>query len=272
MFVIVSSLVAIALGMAVGCVPILNQHLHWNFWIIVPLSGMIFGLIFASMQFAAGRLLQIHITIRQARLLSIGIVLAYFTTDIGIYLSAAIPISNHDSLPDGLYPIRDLVSFLGYMSIRLGSASMHSLNFGTLRFGETGTIVHYLFDLLGAGLGAFFTFQPLISDAAFCKKCARYMKATQRFDIYLLPDEDVDGIRSSIRQLGERNGHDELALLLKELPNKAGDERCRARISSTLSACRQCGAKALTGRLFQIERNDWLEVPESAFSTSRSGP
>ncbi len=38
-------IITLFLGVGLGYIPVINQHLHWNFWFIIPVSGLIFGLV-----------------------------------------------------------------------------------------------------------------------------------------------------------------------------------------------------------------------------------
>ena len=37
--------VSLATGYGLGATPVINEYLHWNLWFIVPVSGLILGLL-----------------------------------------------------------------------------------------------------------------------------------------------------------------------------------------------------------------------------------
>ena len=45
------ALLTIALGFVLGYIPGLNEHLHWNLWYVVPVSGLLFGCAVGGLQF-----------------------------------------------------------------------------------------------------------------------------------------------------------------------------------------------------------------------------
>jgi hypothetical protein len=240
---------AILLGIGIGCIPFLMDCLHWNY-LLIPIGGALFGAAFAWLEFLCARGMRKAVSIKQARVLALGIVVAYFATDIGVYLSARIPVRDSTVLTDGTYPLRELLSFVDYMTLRLDSSAFVTRHMGTIKLGQAGTVLQYLYDLVAAGVGAFLMFRGLLSAMPYCERCARYMKVKRSFVAYLPPGSDVAELIAKIRVLSRGGRRDDLLGLLQALPNDNEDEVYRNRVSATECVCPGCKAAALTGKVF----------------------
>lgn len=259
---------AVVLGVVIGCVPVLNQHLHWNIWLFIPVSGMLFGAALAWLQFICAKFAHIPLQIRTTWILAVGIAAAYFSTEVGRYYSLLVPVVGSDVLPDGDYPIHQLVSFAEFVKLSLGASTIHSLHLGEITLGATGTAVSHAIDLIGAGLGAIVTFSSLIASTPFCSRCTRYMRNVRTLDIHLAPEAGPESIQAEVLALSQQGRLVELEELLRGLADEPS-ERCRNAISVSECICNGCQTRVLTGKFLRIERNDWVDVPNGFFSTAR---
>ncbi|MEO8002837.1 MAG: hypothetical protein ABI644_13260 [Arenimonas sp.] len=266
MLVVGITLLTVLLGLALGSISPINEHLHWNLWLFLPISGMVFGAFVSWVQFSSARALQIQISRRVAAMLSLGIMLAYFSTDIGLYYSLRIDIYGSENLPDGSYPIRDLVSFFDYMGLRLGSSSVNNLHAGIFELGSTGTTLSYFVDLLAVGLIAWFTFRKLSFELPYCGKCARYMNSIETQEILLPFGTNIGEFRKEIGELVNNGEREAVLSFLHKHAAKDDFERCRGKVALNQASCRICGAQMVSGVFHQIERFDWLEVSGSSFT------
>jgi len=147
--------VALLAGFGVGCVPILNEHLHWNVWFVIPISGALFGLGAAWLEFLFCRLLRIRITPATQAILIGAAVLSYFATEYGTYVSTSVTISAANGRGEQIVRIADLIPFLQYLGLRLGSSALGGdAHRAMLELGGVGTTLHFVADLIGAALGA----------------------------------------------------------------------------------------------------------------------
>lgn len=259
---------AIVLAVFIGCIPVLNQHLHWNIWIFIPVSGMLFGAAFAWLQFMCAKFARKPLQMRTIWILAAGTAVAYFSTEIGRYYSLVVPLYGSDVLSDGDYPIHQLVSFAEFVTLSLSASTIRSFHFGEINLGGAGTAVSSVIDLIGAGLGALVTFSSLVASTPFCLRCSRYMRIIRTFDIHLSPESVAESIQTRVLELSRQSRLMELEELLRGLSD-VPSEHCRSKISVNECICNGCNTKALTGKFLRVERNDWLDVAGGAFSTAR---
>jgi len=266
MFVAGITLLTVLLGLALGSISPINEHLHWNLWLFLPISGMVFGAFVSWVQFSSARALQVPISRRIAAMLTLGIMLAYFSTDIGLYYSLHIDINVSENLPDGSYRIRDLVSFFDYMGLRLGASSVNNLQTGILELGTAGTTLSYIVDLLAVGLIAWFTFRKLSFELPYCGKCARYMANIETEEVLLPFGTSIGAIRKDIDELISHGEREAVLSLLHKFAATEDFERCRGKVALNQASCNICGAQTVSGVFHQIERFGWVEISGSSFT------
>ena len=118
-------LISLAVGFGLGSIPVVNQHLHWNLWFIIPASGLLFGMGVGFLQFWSCYALNQKVSGLRFIVLALAGLVGYFLVDYGIFLSTTIHLKDVKGLPEGDYKLSDLMSFANYMAWRLGS-SRHS--------------------------------------------------------------------------------------------------------------------------------------------------
>jgi hypothetical protein len=117
--------ISLAFGFVLGSIPVVNEHLHWNLWFIIPVSGMLFGMATGFLQFWSCYALNQQIT--RAHLLGIlplAGLLGYALVDYGTFLTTTVHLKDVQNLPEGDYKLSDLITFAGYMAWRLGSSTI----------------------------------------------------------------------------------------------------------------------------------------------------
>ncbi len=144
------------IGFGLGSIPVINQYLHWNIWIIVPVSGLGLGAGLAWIQFFACYLLNQRADSWRIIVLALAASTSYLAIDFGIYHATSIPVQGVEGVPDGNYRLAELISFPRYMQGRLGSSSltMPKHEDKSIEIGATGTTVSFLVDLAGAFVAA----------------------------------------------------------------------------------------------------------------------
>ena len=149
---IVIACIGACLGFGLGSIPVLNENLHWNFFIIIPVSGLILGAMTAYLMYKLGKLVQLKFSVIVIVILTVGAVIGMYLVDYGIFRTGV----------DGLV-IKDLMSFSQYLEVM------------RLEMGFS-----YYANLIGAGLGAFFTLFGMQDDELFCDDCNKHLIATQK--------------------------------------------------------------------------------------------
>jgi hypothetical protein len=271
MFVALASAFALLLGLLLGSVSPFNEYLHWNLWVFLPVSGMLFGAALAFSQSLAAQKFRLRIPSRTAALLSTSTVLAYFSTDIGLYLTSTASVGEVPGLPDGDYRIWQLISFVEYMQVRLGASSIRTLQLGIFELGSAGTALSYSLDLAAVGLSSWITFQNLSFSSPYCESCARHMDVTRGMETCFPPGTDLAEVQCKLLELGVDGGCDAVLTFLGSFAELDDPEACRAKVSLGRASCPMCSAQAVSGKFFRIERFDWLEVSELEFSIQGQG-
>ena len=79
--ILFAPLVAIAAGVGIGCIPVVNENLHWNIWFVVPISGFVLGLGFGWLQFGVAWKLGTSVRGMTTVLMGAAAVAAYLGTE-----------------------------------------------------------------------------------------------------------------------------------------------------------------------------------------------
>ena len=252
MTLILSALLSVLAGLAIGAMPFVNEHLHWNFWVVIPFSGLILGMAFGGLQFAVARLFQARIMAAGGVSLALVGALAYAATDAGIWLTSSI-----DRPGQAPIPLSDVVSLGDYMLARLSASSITTTRGGhALEMGQTATIVTYVVDELGALLGCGATLLVLASSAAYCAPCSRYRKRHLTLEREFPAGGSSDTIWQTLTQLaGSSANYTQLVARLQALPPlPAVTSR---KLVAREFACPKCGQAALDIAVMRRERNEW---------------
>jgi hypothetical protein len=202
MRILVIALFSLLFGLAIGSTPFLQDHLHWNIWFVIPVSGVIFGTALGWLQFIGCYLLGVRVTFGLAIILSAIVAGAYFATDVGMYLTLKTSVMG-SGIP---IKIHDLLSFQDYMSYRLGDTTVESLrSHTTIEIGSTVHTISFIFDLIGAALGGFLGISILFPKYSFCEQCDTYKKHQRRYKIMpRLNDEGLNNLFLSIEQITQK--------------------------------------------------------------------
>jgi len=264
------ALLSVGIGFAIGATPFVQEHLHWNLWFVIPISGLLFGAGLAWLQFMSSYALGNHVNKKTATVFCVSAVVAYFATEIGTYLTLSVPISGVEGVPDGDYKISSFWSFYDYMSYRLGSSTISSMKgHGSFEMGAAGTSVSFVVDLLGAAIGAFGTFLTLIPLYPFCARCACYKKRHHLYKIQPKAGEATLGsVLTSIAEVCQKQDHRGLVKLLASLERDHQDKKSHIQISADERFCPKCREATVVGKVLKQQGNDWKELSELAFGTT----
>lgn len=270
MAVMLAALLSVVVGFGIGCIPVVQEHLHWNLWFVIPVSGLMLGCALGWLQFMGCYLLGTRVTTKAALVFSLSAIVAYLATEVGTYLTLTVPIVGVEGIPDGDYRISNFVSFYDYMSDRLGSTTITSAQgHGSFEMGATGTTLNFGVDLLGAGLAAFGTLLGLIAKHPFCARCNLYKKRHHLYTILPRPDEEtIRNLVNAIGELCQKEDHRGLVKLLASLEREHQDKTAHIQISADERFCPQCREATVSGKVLKQQGNDWKEIAELSFNTT----
>ncbi len=270
--ILFAPLVAIAAGVGIGCIPVVNENLHWNIWFVVPISGFVLGLGFGWLQFGVAWKLGTSVRGMTTVLMGAAAVAAYLGTDLGTWLTLIVPVAGVDGIPDGDYPLRELVSFGAYMSANLESSSISgpgSSGGGALEFGMMGTTISFFADLAGCAAGAVAGLWSGAGAIPFCERCARYTQREQLQEIALTEETAVEQL-DRLQEIAARGDYGEVVAFLNETAKAAAPGQPSLRIHADERVCRGCNQATLLGKVLRKQRNEWKEIDELAFRVASS--
>lgn len=259
MRLVISALVSVLLGLGLGATPFVSEHLHWNFWLVVPMSGLVLGAAFGGLQFLVARVLQARITPAAGALLALVGALAYASTDVGIWLTSSVEGPAGEAVR-----LRDFLPLSDYMAARLSSSSITTQHAQgrSLEMGQTATVVSYVADELGALLGCAGALLALASSAAYCASCSRYRKTHLKLERDFPAGGSSHTTWQAFTQLAVSSAsYAQLADQLQALP-PAPSVTSRKLVAHE-SACPICGQAALDISVMRKERNEWTTEGES---------
>lgn len=250
----------ILVGIALGAVPVVNEHLHWMLWYVIPITAFAFGMLVGWAQFRAAFLLNIRLRSAAVLLVALGCTAGYGATDFGIYLTTSVPIEGVEGVEDGEYALRDILSFGEYMRTRLDSTTMSSLKRRdeSTDFGSTGTKVFFVIDLLGAFLGSLGILMVMAGESTFCEPCGAYRRRTAKLNLPLAGDDaEVQNAVEQLHALANQGSYGDVAAHLKTL---SADESAPVKVVAEERQCRDCGGLSLIAKVERKEGNEWKPV------------
>lgn len=258
MRLVVSALMSVLLGLGLGATPFLSEHLHWNFWLVVPVSGLILGMAFGGLQFVVARALQARITPGAGAALALVGALAYASTDVGIWFTSSVEGPRGETVA-----LREVLPLSDYMAARLSASSITSHRHGgALEMGQTATVVSYLADELGALLGCGGALIALASSAAYCVSCSRYRKTHLKLERDFPAGGSADTTWQALTQLAASSAnYAQLSDRVQALP--PAPHVTSRKLVAHESACPKCGQAALDISVTRKERNEWSTEGDS---------
>lgn len=268
-----SFIVSLCLGFGLGCIPVLNEHLHWNLWFIIPVSGLIFGALVGWLQFWVSYPINQNIGGIYILLLAIGAMIGYAAIDYGIYFVSILPAEGIEGIPDGNYRLSEIVPFSEYMKWRLGSSSIstrHGKDF--IEMGSAGTTISYVIDLIGSLAGSAGALLYFSEKYPYCKNCNKYKKRERKYEIIFDYDEEkTEDIFSKITDLIEKANYMDIVAYFHELSENS-QQKGDVKIVVDQRFCPFCREATLIGNIFRKTKREWEEVDELKFSfTSKPG-
>jgi hypothetical protein len=250
MKLVISALVSLLSGLLLGAIPFVNRHLHWNFFVIIPVSGLILGGCFGWLQYQTARLLHARIGALGGVFLTLVGGVAYLATDAGIWATTSVRTDAGQSVP-----LREVASLGEFIGARLSHSSI-SRRGRTVEVGSTVTIITFGVDMLGALLGTAALVFGMASSAAYCQRCSRYRKDLLTVEReYPLDEAESDAKWQTFQQLADAKHYDELAAKVQAMPLLT--IASRRKLEAQESACPKCGQTAIALSISRQDKDGW---------------
>lgn len=253
--------------MLLGAIPFVNRHLHWNFFVVLPVSGLILGAAFGWLQFRTLRLMHARIRTAGGVFLMVVAGISYVATDAGVWLTSNV------TLEDGrAVPLREISSLQEFLGERLTHSSIEARG-RTLQVGTTATLVSFVVDEIGALFGAAAVIFGLASSASYCERCSRYRKELRTVEReYPLDQTQASGQWQEFQRLVADKQYTQVAAKMQGMP--ALTIASRRKIQAKESACPKCGQAALALAVLKKGKDDWVSDGPSldVESAAHEGP
>lgn len=269
MKVLIVAALSVALGFGIGCIPFVQEHLHWNLWFVIPISGLILGMGLGWLQFMGCFVLGTRVTMRTACFFALVAVVAYLATEVGTYFTLKMAVSNIEGIPDGEYRVASLISLEDYFTNRLGAQKIEAGSGGGIEMGATGTTLSFIADLIGAGLGALAALALMIPKYPFCAGCSVFRRRSKLYSIRPHPDQTtLQTVLTSIATVCQAQDHRGLVQLLGSLEREQQVKTSHILITADERMCPKCRESVIVGTVSKQQGNEWKEIADLAFGTS----
>lgn len=256
----------VVFGFILGYIPGLNEHLHWNLWYVVPISGLLFGCAVGGLQFFSCFKTNQQIEKIFIVYFALMALVGFAAVDYGIYKSIEIEIEGSEKIDDDVYALSDLMSFWQYTKLNLGGSSIEKDYGGTIEMGSVGTTISYVADLLGAGLGAAMVLSICRKKYPFCLPCQRYKQREQKYDILFKYEQSAaDEMLKGIHEQMDAGIYSQIAAHLQTLAGQHYDKKGDIKISVDQRCCPSCHEATFLGSVHRKSSSDWNEVDELKF-------
>lgn len=265
-----ASIVAIVAGVAIGATPVVNEHLHWNFWLVIPISGAVLGAALGWGQFQIARASGARVGKAVAAGLALATALGYLGTDLGTYGTMTVELEGGEGFEGGTYPLRDLIGFDDYMRARLSSSSIDlrpGRSDSTVELGATAATASFGADLLGAWLGAFLMLIGSAAGAPYCDRCRKYKKRVAKMEIALHEDTAVETLEQ-LQQSAQSELYEPFVSLLNETAKQPAPPQVVLKLVTDERVCPGCNEATLIARVMRAEGNEWKEALELRVSST----
>ncbi|MEO6599999.1 MAG: hypothetical protein ABIQ16_09025 [Polyangiaceae bacterium] len=251
MKLLVAAVLSLLAGVLLGAIPFVNRYLHLNYFVVIPISGLVLGASFGFLQYRAARLLHARISAVGGLLLTVVGALSYNATDVGIWATTTVQLEEGRTVA-----LREVATLGEFMSERLSHSSV-STRGRTVEMGSTATLISFFVDELGALLGAAAIVFGMSFDASYCRRCSRYRKDSAE-ELHAYPFDQAEGETRwrALQQLGQSGQYAELQAQVRALPAPAGYPRMLKAEPSTCPKCKQ--VSLLVSLHHQDAKGEWV--------------
>jgi hypothetical protein len=263
----IPAIIALFFGFGLGCIPTLNEHLHWNLYYVVPVSGLLFGLLAGWGQFQICYRLNTKVGGWEIAMLTAAALFGYVAMDYGIYTVSTITASGVEGLKDGVYRIKDLMTFVDYMKWNLSGSTLSS-RYGSdpVKIGATATTISYIADLVGVLIAdlVILCFTPQLFP--YCDRCSRFSRRVQRLELYIIDVENLAStVLSEIKDLIGKGIPENVLSRCEQLAEQYHVKKGNVKITIDHRACPQCQGISLVGTVHHLVNRDWHEESKLRF-------
>jgi hypothetical protein len=263
---------SVAIGYGLGFIPVVNQHLHWNVWFVVPIGGLFLGAGLGWIQFWTHSLLRLRITRATTAAIVAGSCACYVATEYGVYRSTIVTVVDESTGEEHERRLDELMSLGTYLRVRLGSSTVAVGHTSKVELGFVVTTASFVVDLLGAGLGTLGMVATLGFMHPLCRRCSRLKKKVRSYGI--LPPSRKESVQELLRQLATLCGggrHAEFVALLHALAKGEQNQKSSLQIAVRELACPSCSEATVLVRVFKKDENGkWVEDGEVKLSSTEA--
>ena len=252
------AVIAYLIGFGIGCIPFVNEYLHWNIWFIIPISGLLLGVLFGAIEFYLSYFMDVKVEAWGIFLLTAAAVFGYVAIDYGVYTVSTIEITGAQGVPSGTYRIRDLLAFTDYMKWLLGGSVVGTIGgAGSFEMGAAGTTISYIADLIGALLGSAGALLACTDRYPYCPRCKIYKKSAKKYE-FIVENESVLslGILADIKKFIDSGKITDL-IDYCETNSIQYTGTGAAKLVIDLRICRKCEDISIVGRVYRFKKGNW---------------
>jgi len=240
-------LISVGLGFVLGCIPFVQNWLHWNFWFVIPISGLVYGLIVGYSSFKLLHILNCRASGAVILILVISAAAGFAAIDLGRYLTYVV-----DGRNGQVVRIAAVMSFFEFLGPQFKNF-WHSLS--------------YVVDLLGAMAAAFGAILVGADDNPYCARCNRYKSKETEFEVLLDGEEIANKLFAEITVLiedGDYPAFRDFCVALQEQGNPAAGV---VKVTFDERKCAACEARTMFGVFeFVDDEGDWSENSDFKFT------
>lgn len=267
-------ILSLLIGLGLGCIPIIKDHLHYNIWFFIPVSGLLFGAALGLFQYFMSYYLNCYIKGFSLFLLVLTSIISYFLIDFGIYLTTSIQIANNKSIPDGVYRLSELSTFLDYLKIRLGSSGIGFTFYpdaSIINLGGAATKISYIIDFIGVCIASFFPFLHFSKKHPFCNSCKKYKNSKKSFQAIISPKSTVlNDTLSRLQEYLQSSSLIEALSYLEELHEKYSNNKGDMRLMLDQRVCSGCDETTIVCRIYQKDTyGNWKSSKDFNFTFNK---
>lgn len=267
-------LFSIAVGVGIGSIPGLNEHLHWNIWLVLPISGALFGCLLAWLVVLVAQRLDVPVQGPIVLLLAIVAAFSYAMADFGRYLTLTVSIDATDNSPAMNVPVREAVSFLEFMKFEWSESTVTSLRGrGSMELPTSATQTSYIVDLLGVLLLFIGTLIGLRRDNPQCAVCQSWMKRTWSDGTLITTDDFQAGAAHRLSSLAATANLTEMRKAVEATFVELGGKSGRFMVKVEEFRCSKCGAMTLLGSAYSSDgKGGFNRIDELDWEVRGGGP
>lgn len=236
-------MVAPLIGLLTGMVPYVNEHLHWNIWVVLPITGILLGAGMAYVQFEVGKALNLRFDRSVMLKLVCCCVLGYLATDIGCWLTINV---------DG-EPVRSYLTLFEYFKHRVFRSGL-----GPLKIGTTLSFLSFAADYVGLVIGSGGILFLMAEENPYCGACKRYLVLDQKVDLDFAVERGAkQDFWTVVVQSLRSNRFAEVAAALNELPLAQPEFSPKLEVRELV--CLSCHRRSIDfGIQRKDDRGEWL--------------